>query len=85
MVCSQKRETFAYACEAYARILERAPKPRDRLGLATEYSSKVRVSAERVDPVEVNGILADASAARNGWKVILGRCAPETTRARPGG
>jgi hypothetical protein len=27
--------------------------------------------------VEVNGIVADACAARNGWKVILGRFAPE--------
>jgi hypothetical protein len=80
-----KRETFAYACEAYARILERAPKLQDRLGLAIEYASKVRVSGERVDPVEVNSILADACAARNGWKIILGRCAPETTRARPRG
>ena len=81
----RKRETFAYACEAYARILERAPKLQDRLGLAIEYASKVRVSGERVDPVEVNSILADACAARNGWKVILARCAPETTRPRPRG
>jgi hypothetical protein len=33
-----------------------------------------------VEPVEVNSILADACAARNGWKVILGRCAPEKSR-----
>jgi len=72
----RRRETFAYACEAYARILERAPKLQDRLGLAVEYASKVRVSGERVDPVEVNSILTDACAARNGWKVILARCAP---------
>ena len=45
--------------------------------LAIEYASKVRVSAESVDPVEVNSILADACAARNGWKIILARCAPE--------
>jgi len=76
----RKRETFAYACEAYTRILERAPKLQDRPGLAIEYASKVRVSAERVDPVEVNSILADACAARNGWKVILGRCAPEKSK-----
>ncbi|MGC9986909.1 MAG: hypothetical protein ABSF35_25245 [Polyangia bacterium] len=76
----QKRETFAYACEAYARILERAPKPQDRPALATEYASKVRVSGERVDTVEVNSILADACAARNGWKIILARCAPEKSK-----
>jgi hypothetical protein len=38
------------------------------------------VSAERVDPVEVNSILVDACAARNGWKVILGRCAAEKSK-----
>jgi hypothetical protein len=77
----QKRETFAYACEAHARILERAPKLQDRPGLAVEYASKVRVSAASVDPVEVNSILADACAAKNGWKIILGRCAPEKSRS----
>jgi hypothetical protein len=74
----QKRETFAYACEAYARILERAPKLRDRASLAAEYTSKVRVSAERVNPAEIGDILAAACNARNGWKVILGRCSPES-------
>jgi hypothetical protein len=39
-----------------------------------------KVSAERVGPVSLNGILADACAARNGWKVILGRCAPEKSK-----
>jgi hypothetical protein len=48
--------------------------------LAIQYASKVRVSGERVDPVEVNSILADACAARNGWKVILGMCAPEKSK-----
>jgi hypothetical protein len=38
------------------------------------------VSGERVDPVEVNSILADACAARNGWKIILGRCGPEKSK-----
>jgi hypothetical protein len=74
----QKRETFAYACEAYARILERAPKLRDRPAMAAEYASMARVSDERVDPVEVSDILAAAYVARNGWKVILGRCGPES-------
>lgn len=77
----QKRETFAYACEAYARILERAPKLPDRPALAKEYAAKARVSDERVDPTEVNDILAAACVARNGWKVILARCAPEKPSA----
>ena len=36
----------------------------------------MRISEERVDPAEVAGIVAEAAAARNGWKVILARCAP---------
>ncbi len=72
----RKRETFAYACEAYARVLERAKSPSDRRALAADYGSKVRISEERVDPAEVAGIVAEAAAARNGWKVILARCAP---------
>ena len=46
--------------------MERAPKLQNRPGPATECASKVRVSGERVDPVEVNSILADVSAAKNG-------------------
>ena len=33
----RKRETFAYACEAYARVLERGKRPAERLALAEEY------------------------------------------------
>lgn len=71
-----KRETFAYSCEAYARIVARAKSPAERRALAVEYGSKRRISAERVDPAEVSSIVADAANARNGWKVILARCAP---------
>jgi hypothetical protein len=73
----QKRETFAYACEAYARVLEHAPRLRERPALAAEYASKARVSDERVNPAEVGDILAAACAVRNGWKVIIGRCSTE--------
>jgi hypothetical protein len=72
----RKRETFAYSCEAYARVLERAKTPADRRALAKEYGSAVRISEERVDPAEVASIVAEAAAARNGWKVLLARCAP---------
>jgi len=71
----QKRETFAYACEAYSRVLEQAPRLGDRPALAAEYASKARISDERVDTAEIGDILAAACAARNGWKVILGSCA----------
>ena len=71
-----KRETFAYSCEAYARIVARAKSLPERPALAVEYASERRISAERVDPIEVASIVAEASNARNGWKVILARCAP---------
>jgi hypothetical protein len=71
-----KRETFAYSCEAYARIVARAKTPAERRALAVEYGSKRRISADRVDPAEVASIVAGAASARNGWKVILARCAP---------
>ena len=71
-----KRETFAYSCEAYARIVARAKSIAERRALAVEYGSKKRISAEHVDPMEVASILTEATSARNGWKVILARCAP---------
>jgi hypothetical protein len=72
----RKRETFAYSCEAYARIIARAKSPAERRALAAEYGSERRLSEERVDPVEVASIVAEAANSRNGWKVILRRCAP---------
>lgn len=49
--------------------------------MAAEYGSKRRISADRVDPEEVASIVTEAANARNGWKVILARCAP-TERPR---
>jgi hypothetical protein len=72
----RKRETFAYACEAYARVLERGNSPAQRRTLAQEYCRVVHISEERVDTAEVASIVRAAAAARNGWKVILARCAP---------
>jgi len=77
----RKRETFAYSCEAYARILALAKGPTHRRELGAEFGSVVRFAEERVDFAEVANIVADAASARNGWKVILARCAP-TTRPR---
>lgn len=42
----------------------------------TIYGAKRRISADRVDPAEVASIVIEAANARNGWKVILARCAP---------
>ena len=72
----RRRETFAYSCEAYGRVLERGKNPTERRALAEEYGSAVHISEERVDAAEVAGIVAEAAAARNGWKIILSRCAP---------
>jgi hypothetical protein len=41
---------------------------------AVEVATKLRVSAEGVDAAELNDILDAACAARDEWKVILGRC-----------
>jgi hypothetical protein len=74
----RKRETFAYSCEAYARVLERAKNPAERRALAAEYGAERRISEERVDPAEVASIVTEAATARNGWKVILARCGRPT-------
>ena len=74
----RKRETFAYSCEAYARILFRnsAPRARDRAGLALEMGRDFGSGDERVEPAEVADIVLEACGRRNGWKVIVARCAP---------
>lgn len=77
----RQRETFAYSCEAYARVLARGKGTGERLALAAEYGAEPRISEERVDPVEVASIVTEAAAARNGWKVILSRCAPTSSSA----
>ncbi len=72
----RKRETFAYACEAYARVLQRGKSPAERRAITEEYARAAHISEERADVAEVAGIVREAAAARNGWKAILARCAP---------
>ena len=72
----RKRETFAYSCEAYARVLERGKSPSERQALAEEYGRVARIEDERADAGEIASIVLAAATARNGWKVILARCAP---------
>ena len=81
----RKRETFAYACEAYARIVGRARDLAGRAALAREYGRDGGISEVRVDPAEVADILHEAAPRRNGWKVILARCAPPTRSAARAG
>lgn len=73
----RKRETFAYACEAYARIVERAPRLAERPALGAAFAhERATPTDERVDRDELVDIVREAAAVRNGWKRILARCAP---------
>ena len=78
-----KRETFAYSCEAYSRVLERAETRADRWRLLQEYAEEwVPESDDRVDWDELLDILSETVEARNGWKRILSRCAPPKPKSR---
>jgi hypothetical protein len=72
----RKRETFAYSCEAYARIIECGKNSVERRALAEQYARTARISDKRVDTAEIASIVQAAANARNGWKLILMRCAP---------
>jgi hypothetical protein len=76
-----KRETFAYACEAYSRILELADRTQARRTLLAELEETWTPPDERVDADEFADILHEAVDARNGWKRILKRCAPPKRQA----
>lgn len=68
-----KRETFAYACEAYARIIERASSAAERQALARDFAG-FGEGDSRVDPSEVAAIVRDACARRYGWAHIRDAC-----------
>jgi hypothetical protein len=57
-------------------VIERGKNPVERRTLAKQYARTARISDERVDAAEVAGIIQAAAEARNGWKLILTRCAP---------
>ncbi len=69
-----KRETFAYACEAYSRILELGETRSARSRLLSEHAEEQMPPDDRVEGAEYVDILREAVAARNGWKRILERC-----------
>jgi hypothetical protein len=77
-----KRETFAYACEAYCRILELGRRPADRRVLLRELLDGALPNDERVNEDEYRAAVSEAVAARNGWKAILRRCAPAPAEQR---
>ena len=76
----RKRETFAYACEAYSRLLELGRNSKHRQDLLSELAATPLPNDERVDGAEYLDILAEAVTARNGWKRILARCSPSRVR-----
>ena len=69
-----KRETFAYACEVYSRIIEFGNGPRGRQTLLSQFVQGPMPAPGEVDTGEYVDILGEAVAARNGWKRILERC-----------
>lgn len=71
-----KRETFAYACEAYSRILDLGTTARARRELVGRLAQQPPPADERVDATEFIEIVDEACSARNGWTRILERCAP---------
>jgi hypothetical protein len=71
-----KRETFAYSCEAYSRILELGANRSERIQLLSEHTEGPMPPDDRVDEDEYVDILREAVSARNGWKRILERCSP---------
>jgi len=81
-IAFRKREIFAYACEAYARIIERAKRPSARAALACALGDDFGTDDDRVGPGEVAEVVRQAAARRNGWKVILGMCASTPTGSR---
>lgn len=68
------RETFAYACEAYSRILEQGKGIAKRRALLGQLQALPPPPDERVGPQEYFSILAEAIHRRNGWRAILERC-----------
>jgi hypothetical protein len=71
-----KRETFAYACEAYSRIRLMATGTKDRKEALQRHAEALQPPDDRVDHDEYLDILAEAVRARNSWQRILLRCAP---------
>jgi hypothetical protein len=73
-IAYSKRETFAYVCETYGRIVEQAHGTAGRKALLARYARGPKSSDGTVDPAELLDILTEAVEARNGWKRILARC-----------
>lgn len=76
----RERETFAYSCEAYSRIVDGAADRRERLRRAEAFAVDNQFPEHAVDMLEVIDIVRAAAASRSGWKLIGTRCAPKRGR-----
>jgi hypothetical protein len=74
-IAFHQRETFAYACEAYSRILAMAHDGESRQAALERHKASELPPDERVDHGKYLAILAEAVRARNGWRCITKRCA----------
>jgi hypothetical protein len=72
-----KRETFAYACEAYSRISTIGDTLKSRQNAFALHAQGPLPSEDIVNRNEYLHILAEAVGARNGWKRILQACSPK--------
>ena len=75
----RERETFAYACEAYSRILELADSRSERIALLVKKENEWEFSVDGVDVEKYKRALRAAVEAKNGWKKILAVCAPKAS------
>ena len=76
----RKRETFAYACEAYSCIVARGGTAADRRAALGAHADGSLPGDDSIDLDEYLDILQEAVEARNGWKRMLQRCAPRQNR-----
>jgi hypothetical protein len=70
----RQRETFAYACEVYSRILELSDDRRERMRLAEQAEEDFDPPDGRVDIDTFRAAVTAAASAKNGWKKILQMC-----------
>ncbi|HEY9777209.1 MAG TPA: hypothetical protein V6C81_25830 [Planktothrix sp.] len=72
-----QRETFAYACEVYSRILELAETRKQRMALLEAVCTDFVVPDQNADIEKFRAAVSAAVRARNGWNKILQICAPK--------
>jgi hypothetical protein len=73
-IAFNKRETFAYACEVYSRVVDRARDIAGRRRLAAGFGAQDHFSDPRGDLDGLTMIVREAVSVRNGWQVILKSC-----------